>query len=646
MLPPADAGSDPPDARARHRWTAGVAIVFSLGLGVLFLGRTEDGAAPSKRPPKSRPSGVDDSIAESRPSASLRERLIKAGWSAPAAGAVTGLNREFFDALAAEAPKPSEELFAALERLGRHPKLMTLLADHPELAGLFAGLVDPEPARAALAGPSSDVRTFTAMMLLSPPDQRPALANLFARHGSLIASLHRHGIPGAEALFLDSRAGTEHPGDRAYEDWLAETLDRRLRGDENDLDAFLQVVLEHGPGIRVRLRADPEFRSRFAGELWPALERLAGNPETPIELFLDDPAVWDVLRRKGGEELLSKRGMVAVAVLYGERPWPEAVRDRLVRVLLAGGASSLAGLLEGPFRHEPRFRDLLAAPDLTDETIVGIITALQKNGPDYGPTLEAIVQARNSPERLKALLGPPESNDFDWVQHYIAYSVARKLVLDERVSPEEWWELGIDSVLTVFTIGKIAKIGGKVVTQTLKTAVKEEAGKQLARRSAGTAVRGAAGALATGTTKAAARTVSERLIVRWTVTETIRSARRAAKAATDSVSRRLAVDITKPVRFFYLHTGLGRAHFNRLFELEARIFMRADGRVLFHLDRFALVRACEYLKATAGKPGESPRPETTDTTDLERVRRNAAAMFLLGAAGLLDGPEPSLPGTR
>lgn len=273
----------------------------------------------------------------------------------------------------------------------------------------------------------------------------------------------------------------------------------------------------------------------------------------------------------------------------------------------------------------------------------------------------------------------------EWVPFYIQYSVARKMVLDKLVSPEEWNELGIDSVLAAIPFGKLAKTGGKVVTQTLKSAVKEEAGQRLARRATAIAAKGAAEELASGTMKAATRTVSGRMIVRWTVTEAIRSARRAAKSAPDSVSRRLAVDITKPVRFFYHHSGLGRAHVKRLTALEARIFMRPDGRVLFHLDRFALERVREYLKATAKGAlltvvaGEIPptdvagnvpdpasnsgpkrttiqdggtvqlspsRRTSTDEVDLEQARRNASAMFLLEVAGLLDGPDPTAPGTR
>jgi hypothetical protein len=641
VLPTADAESDPPDDRALFR------------------------PANDRRPVIAR------RIAEGDPTSALRDRLVKAGWSAPAARAVADLNREFIEALAADAPKPFAKLLAELERLGRYPKVMARLADYPDLAGFFAGLADPDSAAAALTGPSADIRTFTSMMMLAPRDQRPALADLFARHGTLVASLHRHGLPGAEALFLDSRAGTDHAGDRVYEDWLAETLDRLLRGPEDELDAFLQIVLEHGPDLRVRLRADAGFRRRFADELWPALERLASEPECPLELFLDDPAMWDVLQREDGEELLRKRGMVAVSVLHGERPWPEAVRDRLVRVLLAGGVSTLEGLLKGPFRNDPRFRDLIAAPNLSDESLVGIIAAIQKMGMDYGPTLEAIVRAKDSAEQLKALLGPPESNVLEWVPFYIHYSVARKLLLEERVSSEEWDEFGMDTLMTAIPFGKLAKTGGKVVTQTLKATVKEEAAKQLTRGAGGSAIRGAAKSLAVGATKGAARTTAQRLAVRWTLTETIRTARKTVKAAMADVSRRLAVDITKPVRFFYAHSGLGRSRFKQLTDLEARIFMRSDGRVLFHPDRYAQKKIRDYVidtaihagiartfgdDATTGPAKSQPvdpggleakrTPLLADETDAVQARRNAAALFLLEAAGLLEGPDPPAPGTR
>ena len=106
-----------------------------------------------KRSPESRLSDIADPVAEPNRSDTLRERLVKTGWSAPAARAVAEWNREFFDALAADEPEALEKLLVELDRLGHHPRLMAPIADHPELAGLFAGLLDPEPARAALSRP-------------------------------------------------------------------------------------------------------------------------------------------------------------------------------------------------------------------------------------------------------------------------------------------------------------------------------------------------------------------------------------------------------------------------------------------------------------------------------------------------------------
>ncbi|MBX3397707.1 MAG: hypothetical protein KF873_03125 [Gemmataceae bacterium] len=642
-----------------------------LGIAAFYFGSAGDGPEPRKQSPAGRTSVEAGPGVQPNPADALRDRLVRAGWTAPAARAFADQNGALFPAIATDAPDASAKLLAELERLGQHGSVMAILADYPELTGLCVVLRDSEPVRTALAGPKPDLTTFTAMMLLAPSEHRPALIRLFTRYGSVIAKLHQHGLPGAEALFLDSRAGSDHAGDRAYEDWLARTLERRLRDPDDRLDEFLQIVLEHGHELRARLRNDTGFRRRFADELWPALERLASDPEHPLELWLDDLAVWDVLQRKDGEELLRKHGMAAVAVLYGERAWPEAARDRLGRVLLVGGSGMLEGLLKGPYRYEPRFRNLFVESNLPDEALADIVVALHKKGLDYGPTLDSILQAQDSPERLKALLGPSETNVLEWVPFYIQISVARKMLLDERIKPEEWNELCIDTVMTAVPFGKLMKTGGKVATQTLKAAVKEEAGKQLARKAATTATRSAETAMAVAVTSGAARKASERLVVRWTITETIRTKRRAAMTA---VSERMALDITRSVRFFYLHSGLGRTWFKRLTGLEARIFMRPDGRIVLHLDRLGRGMLFEYLKSTlihelkASKAGGAPVPDQVDTephgsdsppsrrtdrdpfdpkaTDVEAARRNAAAVFLLEAAGLLNGSDPPSPGNR
>src|SRR5207244_1700303 len=83
---------------------------------------------------------------------------------------------------------------------------------------------------------------------------------------------------------------------------------------------------------------------------------------------------------------------------------------------------------------------------------------------------------------------------------------------------------------------------------------------------------------------------------RWGVTgllsEMQGTFRKAAAGAT-------AVEITARVRFFYRSSNAGRESFMRLTELEARVFMREDGRVFVRLDRLACAAAQSYLNRCA-----------------------------------------------
>ena len=75
---------------------------------------------------------------------------------------------------------------------------------------------------------------------------------------------------------------------------------------------------------------------------------------------------------------------------------------------------------------------------------------------------------------------------------------------------------------------------------------------------------------------------------------------RVRQQTTESIGRSLTVEVTGPVRYFFQATGVGRRTFRRFTQLEARLFMRGDAKVLVRLDRLAgrpLIK--KFLEETA-----------------------------------------------
>jgi len=116
--------------------------------------------------------------------------------------------------------------------------------------------------------------------------------------------------------------------------------------------------------------------------------------------------------------------------------------------------------------------------------------------------------------------------------------------------------------------------------------------------------------------------LSEKEIAPWLFSQTLRRVR---QQTGDVLKKKLTMQITGPVRYFYRATGVGRETFKRLTKLEARLFMRADAKVLVRLDRLnnhpALKR---FFKETAKAALQQNAP----------WRPNASAWWFVNAVGL------------
>lgn len=531
----------------------------------------------------------------------LAAELGASGWSDDAAQAVVGLNREWFAIQREENPAGFARQSTLLKGLGKHPRLMPFLAAHPETAGLLISQDDPFLIVDSLDGSSDEDYELIAGCYVQQPD--PAAARALAiglkENRELVCTLKRRGLIAAEVLFVFDR-GIDAAWE--YEAWIRDTLRSRIEGSDEQLASFANFLMYQRSEILKRLREKPDFRKRFRQELWPALGRAAGSDKGMLELYIDEPRVWDVLALSNGESLLRHAGMLSIDLLYGfeeikHQAYPEELHPHIRDVLLNGEGPTIDALFR--YRGEPLFRRLIARP-LTSETRRAALHQLTLAGPDY-PSLLARYD-RLSDEALAEEVGPPPAGLITWVPfYYTVYEVPKKLMQGRDPSTMEWFQAICDPAFLVIDItsgggGKIArdtitrgvrKVAEKVVEngtpKVMKITLRNTA-RELAKKSLG---------------KKIAENLGEREGAQWMVTGSLTEIQRTLRNAAGRVT---TFEITKPVQFIFRYSGVGRTTWKRWTKMEPRLFMRGDAKVYIRLSNLAGAvvgsRAAAFIERT------------------------------------------------
>jgi hypothetical protein len=292
-------------------------VVFCLGVLIALIGalvQPRSDRSDTQGPSRAQTPGTIGST-NAVLNQQIASDLVTAGWSEDAARAVVSLNEEWFAIQREENPAGFAQQVSLLGGLGEHRDLMMFLAARPETAGLLASSSDPDLIVESLNGPSEDYELIVGCYVQhSAPTDARALAICLNEDHELICTLKRHGLIGAEVLFVFDRGDSAA---REYEAWLRDAVRSKLEGSDEELASFANLVMQQGPEIRKRLRSNPEFLARFRQEFWPALVRVAGTDRAMFELYTDDPRVWDLLALPNGELLLQTSGMLAIDLLYG-----------------------------------------------------------------------------------------------------------------------------------------------------------------------------------------------------------------------------------------------------------------------------------------------------------------------------------------
>jgi len=629
-------------------------VVFCLGLIIALIGAIR--AAPRDRDAlqsgENLGRGPFNAPGVETRGETLIADLVHSGWRADAARAVVELNEEWFGIQREENPARHSRQVALLHRLGKYPELSGFLVAHPETAGLLAGTDDPPRIAGTFPDTAPDYDLIAACYVQhAAPDDAARLGEALARHRDLILDFRRRGLIGVEVIFMFDR---DAPAVDAYDLWLRETLEPHAEWSADELSSFANLAMRHGPDLRRRMRGAPEFSSRFRGDLWPELVRVASRDQNMFEKYLDDTRVWDLLLLEQGEQLLRGSGLLAVDLLYGYReighdPYPEGLRDRVAQLLLRGDERTIHALLR--YRTEALFHKLISRP-LTTDALRAALGRLYQAGPGY-PELLAKFD-RLSDTALTEEVGPPSSGLIVWIPfYYTVYEVPKKLIQGRDPSAMDWFSAIADPAFLVIDITSGG--GSKAVRETVskggRTVMEKGAEKVWVTTLRNTGLELARNQLG----KEVVEGLGERELAGWTVTQTLSGVQQAVR---DAMGRATTFEITKPVQFMYRYSGVGREAWRRWAGMEARLFMRGDARVFVRLSNVAGAvvgsRTAAFFDRTAkdlaigavaeSEPGQnvieaSARGVLSAKEQLGQWRRQVSAWWMLNST-MPRGGEP------
>ena len=642
---------------AKWKRTVQTGIWTTMAVCAFLAGGCHDDDGASTRATNEKAAASGQPQASNDRTSGIVKRFVDAGWNRPAAESVVDLNAEWFQIQAEENPTGLEIQLKLLDVLGRYSDLHDFLIIHPEAAGLLASVDNPRSVAESLNVAAADCeyeRIAGLFVQHAAPKDAGRLAQALAANYEQIKVLHRRGFIGCEAIFIFNR---DDSAGREYQLWLCEALSARSEASEEELGSFVNLAIRQGASIRERMKKDEQFREQFRAELWPKLMQVLANDQSPLEFYLNEPNLWDLLMLENGVELLSRCGLLPLDLLYGypeigHRAYPKVLHDKVIQILLRREEQAIHSLMT--FRDEPQFHKFLER-DLSPDTRSAALAQLLAAGTNYPAKLASYERLSNT--ALADEVGPPPSGIVTWIPlYYTLYEVPKKRLQGREPTGMDLLSAVADPlflVVDIFTGGgaaagrKALVAGGKKAAEAASKKIAEkgvkkffvttlcDSGLELAKKRVG---------------KEIAENMSEKELADWTITSMFSQVQ---QIVSSTAGKATTFEITKPVQFMFSYSGIGRDSWKRRTGLEAKLFMRGDARVFVRLGNLPLAilgsRGAAFLNRTSqdlsigviaeSEPGQDALNEgvskiVSAKDQLRPWAQNVSAWWLLNASEL------------
>ncbi|MGQ9563716.1 MAG: hypothetical protein ACUVTH_09310 [Thermogutta sp.] len=343
--------------------------------------------------------------------------------------------------------------------------------------------------------------------------------------------------------------------------------------DSEHLASTLVLLSIHAPAVRELLEKDEQFRNEFFKKWWPIFSQKLEQERKNDELWgiaIHDPRIWTFLNRFKERGAAAWQGWDSIAIELLLDEHYASCRDQIFAALEKGDYLVMASLLDEGLRAEPLFISLLQR-GLPAGTLAKALHVLQSRHAEAPALLD--YWARLSNQALIEELGPPPEGVQTWLPGYYLYYLVKKWSQGRNTNAWDWTSALLDATFLALEIGPVFNKAVPPLVQQGARGVAEASAEQLVREAGP-----------------------------WGLRQLFHSM---IEMLAKRTAQTMTIDITQAVRLAFGKSGLGRSTFKRLTGLEARVFMRADRRVV--IDLLSLVNAKHpvgvYLRETAINAG-------------------------------------------
>lgn len=525
----------------------------------------------------------------------LVDHLTVSGWPKRIAEKVIDLNNRRYKILDEEAPEELEKELKVLSKLRFDPDVDKILRLDPEVAGLLCMANRPKEVAKGLLASKPGTPLYDKIKgkftVITDSWEIDRWARVVQRHSGLIEKLIDAEILFPEPFLVHAMEDTK--ASHAYSDWLEGLFAPwpKIISDES-FYRRLDYVATSGTAIYTRMKRDETFRRRFSDEIWPVIGGLSESDPAVLHPEYQE-RVWDlIMDRSDAKYLLERGGLFSAEILVGRDAIHKDVQEKVVQYILSADWELLDALER--YRSHPALISIMKKEAVGPATLRSLFQTLDDAGETYPAKLDELSILSGS--ELFERLNPTDPGAKEWVPGYSAYFLAKKAYYGRPIKVGEWFSAGIDvvSCIPVFTplkAGKVVQMVGKATREGTKQIAKKAVGRNVAR-----------------TAREIAKAAEGSGPLKFDSQMTSFFANKALPLVSKELRNELLtagnIDITSSIRGAFdmgRKLGFNRESFKMLTGLEARIFQRADRKVIFNLPEALLGRthSAAFINMTA-----------------------------------------------